>query len=452
MLTFDRNRVKMIKNTEVSEMIAEERRNRIFEILDEKGYVEVAELANFLDFSEETVRRDLKELEAAGKLQRTHGGAMKVADMPAIEVKSLVEEKVASENEYEDIAWYAPTRAPFRLCGFPFYETDGVYRRYPLNPPKNLPENVEELSWATTGGQIHFSAELSKLALKVKLSSPPYSSYNRSPLAEGGFDIYAAEGDGNYRLCAITGYDVSTDSYQCIPLKLTKKKKLDIIINFPIGTGVEKVLVGIDKGATPETPPALSSDKRVLIYGGSIMHGYCASRPGMIMPNILSRLLGREVVNLGVNGSAKCEPEVALAARMVPNVDWFIMSPEGNCPSVAWMEEHMPEFISLYREANPDTKIVLMSYMRESREAFDDAAREKREAKRACEQRIVEDFRKKGDKNIFFWDGEEFCVGSDDSLLSSSAVSEENTVDTVHKSDMGFLQMARAMHERMTKK
>lgn len=59
-------------------MYAEERRLSILQLLKEKKRVEVAELAEWLRISPETVRRDLSELELQGLLKRTHGGALHV--------------------------------------------------------------------------------------------------------------------------------------------------------------------------------------------------------------------------------------------------------------------------------------------------------------------------------------------------------------------------------------
>lgn len=56
-------------------MLKIERQTIIEQNLEKQGTVLVPALAELLHCSEETVRRDLKEMEAAGKLARTHGGA-----------------------------------------------------------------------------------------------------------------------------------------------------------------------------------------------------------------------------------------------------------------------------------------------------------------------------------------------------------------------------------------
>ena len=56
-------------------MLAIARRNAILELLREQQSVNVTQLASSLGVAAETIRRDFKELEAAGQLIRTHGGA-----------------------------------------------------------------------------------------------------------------------------------------------------------------------------------------------------------------------------------------------------------------------------------------------------------------------------------------------------------------------------------------
>ena len=53
-----------------------ERRNRIAELVHKKGRVTVKELGELFELSEVTVRADLSELEADGRIARVHGGAV----------------------------------------------------------------------------------------------------------------------------------------------------------------------------------------------------------------------------------------------------------------------------------------------------------------------------------------------------------------------------------------
>ena len=428
-------------------MVTEERHLKILTILRNKGFAEVNTLSNELNVSVETIRRDLSTLETLGELKRVRGGASSLeATAPAT---TAVKKDERKESDYY---WYSPTIKPFKLCGFPFFEKDGVYRRFPLNPKEPLNPNVEHHGNFTAGGQIRFSAEFSRLALKVKLSHRLYANTFITGVMHAGFDVYLSDGDGYYSLFDVTKFSISTpeeikDSYTCFFTEIDKKK-YDVIINFPLGGGIEKVLVGMDKDSTPLPPPRFASDKRVLMYGASIIHGYCASRPGMNVSNILSRWLNQEVINLAVNGSAKAEKSEALAVREIKNVDWFIISTEGNCPSAEWLKEHLKEFLILYREKNPNVKIAVMSFMREARERFHRDYREKRLAKKQAQIEVVNELKEAGDKNIFFWDGDDIYT-EEDIMFNGFSTSDENTVDGQHKTDVGFLQMAKAIYKRI---
>jgi ribose transport system substrate-binding protein len=58
------------------------RQERILDELERNGFASVVDLSGLLQVSEVTVRRDLEQLEGAGRLRRTHGGALAVRDRP----------------------------------------------------------------------------------------------------------------------------------------------------------------------------------------------------------------------------------------------------------------------------------------------------------------------------------------------------------------------------------
>ena len=60
------------------DMLAEQRRDQILDILTEKGSVSVNELFRRLKVSRETIRRDITRLGAERRLRKTHGGALSI--------------------------------------------------------------------------------------------------------------------------------------------------------------------------------------------------------------------------------------------------------------------------------------------------------------------------------------------------------------------------------------
>jgi DeoR/GlpR family transcriptional regulator of sugar metabolism len=73
-------------------VLVEERRQKVLELVKDRGFVALTDLASRLEFSESTLRRDLDFWDQQGVLKRTHGGAMYTGGqlvMPALEDRSL---------------------------------------------------------------------------------------------------------------------------------------------------------------------------------------------------------------------------------------------------------------------------------------------------------------------------------------------------------------------------
>jgi DeoR family fructose operon transcriptional repressor len=62
----------------VNDLFLEERRRLILDKLKNSGRVSVSELSSSMNVSAVTIRQDLRALESAGLLERTHGGAVEV--------------------------------------------------------------------------------------------------------------------------------------------------------------------------------------------------------------------------------------------------------------------------------------------------------------------------------------------------------------------------------------
>lgn len=70
--------IKSVIEGRICFVLVEERQGHILALLKAKQTVSVPEFCDFLGVSAATIRRDLAELEAAGKLKRVHGGASKL--------------------------------------------------------------------------------------------------------------------------------------------------------------------------------------------------------------------------------------------------------------------------------------------------------------------------------------------------------------------------------------
>lgn len=110
-------------------MSYQSRKQIILKIVEEKGEADVKELAQLLDTSEITVRRDLTLLATDGLIYRTHGGAMKLSlvNQPVsfaqksgvnADRKDQICRLAAAEIRDGDVIFMDCGSTVFRLCPF----------------------------------------------------------------------------------------------------------------------------------------------------------------------------------------------------------------------------------------------------------------------------------------------------------------------------------------------
>lgn len=74
------------RGPKIRDTFAVERREQLFRIVNERGRVRTGELAQLLDVTEPTIRKDIVDLEAQGLLVRTHGGAVARGSMAEVDI------------------------------------------------------------------------------------------------------------------------------------------------------------------------------------------------------------------------------------------------------------------------------------------------------------------------------------------------------------------------------
>lgn len=315
------------------------------------------------------------------------------------------------------LVWFDASESPIELTGFPWFEQDKVYRRLPVNPAYKLPCGVDHLAWHTSGGKIRFKTNSRQIVIRVKLRDNGIMDH-MPRTGSNGFDLYVG-GPGKEAY-----YHTTRNCDQVYDFQLFNQEKNEwqtITINFPLYQGVDELQIGLDEGAELLAPEPLK--KYMAIYGTSITQGGCASRPGMSSSNILSRKLGRHVVNFGFSGSGRGEPEVAhVLAELDPAM--YLLDFEPN----AWndYEKKLPDFIRILREAHPTTPILVSSGYHYTKKYVAEEAR--RPINNRAQKKIVEALQKAGDRFIWTIDGRK-------QLGKYGAAA---TVDGVHATDLGF--------------
>ena len=197
----------------------------------------------------------------------------------------------------------------------------------------------------------------------------------------------------------------------------------------PLYNGVEKLEIGIRKGS--ELKPIAARKKPIVFYGTSIMHGACASRPGMSISSILGRRMNCAVVNLGFSGNGKMELPVAdLIGELDPSVIAIDCLPNMNSKLV---HERAVPFVQRLRTYHPKSPILLVEDRAMTNSRFYRGARDFHKGNRASLKAACDILLDAGDNNIHYLSGKDL-LGSDG----------EGATDGSHPSDLGMVRYADA--------
>ncbi|MCZ1268849.1 MULTISPECIES: DeoR/GlpR family DNA-binding transcription regulator [Paenibacillus] len=144
-------------------MLAAERYDRIVEMVNVKGSMRVSELSEHCRVTEETIRRDLDRLEQAGRLRRSHGGAVSVKEeQPEIpyrvretthaeEKKRIAQSALSMIRPGDRILLDASTTAGYMAANMPDMPLTVLTNSIQVATELSSREKIEVIS---TGGQL----------------------------------------------------------------------------------------------------------------------------------------------------------------------------------------------------------------------------------------------------------------------------------------------------------
>jgi hypothetical protein len=201
----------------------------------------------------------------------------------------------------------------------------------------------------------------------------------------------------------------------------------EIVINFPLYSGVRSLFVGLDENAKTEAPTPYVNEKPVVYYGSSITQGGCASRPGTCYQGHVSRAFNLDYVNLGFSGCAKAEDAIIEYIKGM-DMSLFVYDYDHNAPSADYLAATHGKMFAAIREAQPNLPIIMMSRPKANRSEDDQRRLE------IIKENYVR-AKALGDKEVYFLDGDDL----------TALCGNEGTVDNCHPTDYGFASMAHAL-------
>ena len=320
-----------------------------------------------------------------------------------------------------NLVYYDATKPPFRLYGV--YKEDGLYRRLPYSVAEATSPSVANLSKVTSGGRLRFVVKNSS-HIAIHVEGPGTAAWDISPVT----GMHAFDGYNGTRFISVSRPGTAKSAHEHMFWADPKVENL-ITLNFPLSAQISDVYIGLDEGAEVLAAPDHYLETPILFYGSSITQGMCASRPGMIYQNHLSRWLDFNYTNLGFSGSAKAEPAIsAYVASLNPSI--FVYDYDHNAKTPEYLEETHEKMFLEFREKHPDTPVLFLS--RPNRSTPGSVIYQRMEIVKRTYERALE----RGDENVWF------IPGGD---LLDPEIETNYNVDNSHPNDLGFFSMAKAI-------
>ena len=315
----------------------------------------------------------------------------------------------------------------FRLEGtlIPDSLKENRYDRLPISYKEIVREPVWDLSKSSAGMSIRFLSNSKSINVKWTI----LNNLKMNHMAETGIkgvDLYFKNKD-NWQYLNTGRPDGIKNESTLINNMSEEMREFKIFL--PLYDGVVNIEVGIDSNSVIKKP-LKNKNKPIIFYGTSITQGGCASRPGMVHTNIISRKLDLDCINFGFSGNGRMEQPIAkLMSESKPL--FYVIECMPNMENQENVTNKTIPLVNTIRENNPEAPIVFVENFIPTSPILD----EKRENEiRGMNLALKTEYQKmisEGYNNIFYIESKN-AIGNDN----------EGTVDGVHFTDLGFLRYA----------
>ena len=191
-----------------------------------------------------------------------------------------------------------------------------------------------------------------KIRLKRKWEYQKMTNWNAS-----GFDVYALK-DNKYLHRTVFGPASGHDIFSEV-INVPDNGKVCIFL--PNYNTIEEMHIGIEKGceiANFDYPE--ENNLPIIFYGNSVTQGAAASRSGNAFPNVVSKKLNRNIINLSC--SSCCRGTVAMANLIgETNCYAIVIDYTRNAHSTEVFSISHERFYKKIREYHPNVPIILLT-------------------------------------------------------------------------------------------
>ena len=220
-----------------------------------------------------------------------------------------------------------------------------------------LRPTISQLYRNTSGGRLRLITDSQTIALRVNIGQA-VAGARQAFLGTAGFDVYHKVNDQWIYAGCLAPEVVNAGIYEA-SFRFGTATERELLINFPLYADVLSVELGLDTGAITQPAPSYPN-KKVVFYGSSNTQGGCAPRPGLSYPNILSRRLDFDFINLGFSDGARVEPSM-LDYLCSLDMDVLVYDYDHNAPDIDFLRRTHLEAFRTIRQRRPELPILLAS-------------------------------------------------------------------------------------------
>ena len=312
------------------------------------------------------------------------------------------------------------------------------YDRLPASFEAKTRKAVWNLSRHSAGLKIRFKTNASVIKVRYTLGLERIAMNHMPATGVSGLDLYRKNGAGWY-WCRGGRSFKDTVMYTFSGLSSVSAEE-EYHLYLPLYNSVKWLEIGIPDSANISILPARMTPA-VVTYGTSIMHGACASRPGMSWTAQLERMLNKPLINLGFSGNGLMETEILefIASKdaavyvldCLPNL-WRMVE---NDPDEAY--KRLINGVKLLREKQQNIPILLVEHAGYTDgEVMPERKRLYQQANEML-QKAYQQLQGEGLDHLFYLSKEEINLSND------------SMVDGTHPNDLGMYEYARAYYSAL---
>ena len=350
----------------------------------------------------------------------------------------------------QSLQWWNPIEHEFKVIEGQAWPRDveAPYDRLPSKAKSSVSNGVWGNSRHSAGLMIRFRSNSPRIQIRYIVKRKDDFALPHMPATGvSGIDLYALDSDGKEVWCAGKRYFADTISYRFTSLKPNDgyhEFGREYRLYLPLYNEVEWLEIGVEQETYFEALP-IRKEKPIVVYGTSIAHGACASRPGMAWTAIVGRKMDRPLINLGFSGSGRLEEEVI---DLLTEIDAkiYILDCLPNLAADAWerlglsqsaVKDRILNSVRTLKAEHPQTPVLLVDHAGYTEEFVNEARQEAYMTINELQLEAFYELQKEGIKGLYYLTKEEIGLQLDD------------MVDGTHPTDLGMMRYALSYEQKL---